>query len=40
MDKIFPEMLKALDVVELSWLTHSFSITVRSGTVALVVPIL
>ncbi len=32
MDKT-PEKLKALDIVELSWLTHLFSVKWRSGTV-------
>lgn len=33
MDKIHPGMLKALDVVRLSWLTYQFNITWESGTV-------
>ena len=30
--KIHPEMLKALDIVGLSWLTHLFNVAWRSGT--------
>ncbi len=33
MDEICPEMLKALDVVGLSLLTHLFSVTWRSAPV-------
>jgi len=32
-DEIRPEMLKALDIVKLSWLTHLFNVAWRSGTV-------
>ncbi len=45
MDEIGPRMLKALDIVGLSWLTHLFSVVWRSRTVpvewqtGLVVPI-
>ncbi len=33
MNDICPEMLKALDIVELYWVTGIFSVTWRSGTV-------
>jgi len=34
-DEIRPEMLKALDIVGLSWLTHLFNVAWGSGTVPL-----
>lgn len=32
-DEIYPERLKALNIVGLSWLTRSFNVAWRSGTV-------